>query len=36
VHAFDDLDAASIHRAARALPDDLRMFMADIAGHLGE
>lgn len=36
VHAFDDLDAASIYRAAKVLPDDLRMFMADIAGHLGE
>lgn len=36
VHAFDDFDAATIHRAARALPDDLRMFMADIAGHVGE
>jgi len=36
VHAFDDLDAATIYRAARALPDDLRMFMADIAGHVGE
>jgi len=36
VHAFDDLDPASIYRAARALPDDLRMFMAEIAGHLGE
>ena len=28
VHAFDDLDAAAIYRAARVLPDDLRMFMA--------
>ena len=36
VHAFDDLDAGSIYRAARALPDDLRMFMADISGHVGE
>ena len=36
VHAFDDLDAGSIYRGARALPDDLRMFMADIAGHVGE
>ena len=36
VHAFDDLDPATIYRAARALPDDLRMFMADIAGHVGE
>lgn len=36
VHAFDDLDAASIYRAAKVLPDDLRMFMADIAGHLGD
>lgn len=36
VHAFDDLDPMAIHRAARALPDDLRMFMAEIAGHLGE
>lgn len=36
VHAFDDIDAATIYRAARALPDDLRMFMADISGHVGE
>jgi len=36
VHAFDDLDAASIHRAARALPGDLRIFMAELAGQLGE
>ncbi len=36
VHAFEQLDAASIYRAARVLPDDLRMFMADIAGHLGD
>ena len=36
VHAFDDLDAASIYRGARVLPDDLRMFMAEIAGHLGD
>lgn len=36
VHAFVDLDAAAIYRAARVLPDDLRMFMADLAGHLGE
>ncbi len=36
VHAFDDLDAPSIYRAAKFLPDDLRMFMAEIAGHLGD
>lgn len=36
VHAFDDLDPATIYRAARVLPDDLRVFMADIAGHVGE
>ena len=36
VHAFDDLDVASIHRAARVLPDDLRMFMTDLAGQLGD
>jgi uncharacterized protein YutE (UPF0331/DUF86 family) len=36
VHAFDQLDAASIYRGAKVLPDDLRMFMADLAGHLGE
>ena len=36
VHAFDDLDAASVFRAARVLPDDLRTFMAEIAGHLGD
>ena len=35
VHAFDDIDSATIYRAARALPDDLRMFMADISGHVG-
>jgi len=36
VHAFDDIDSASIYRAARALPDDLRMFMADLSGHVGQ
>lgn len=36
VHAFDDLDTASIYRAAKTVPDDLRMFVADIAGHLDE
>jgi uncharacterized protein YutE (UPF0331/DUF86 family) len=36
VHAFEQLDAASIYRAARVLPEDLRMFMADISGHVGE
>lgn len=36
VHAFDDLEAASIYRAGKVLPDDLRAFMADIASHLGE
>lgn len=36
VHAFDDFDSASIYRAARALPDDLRMFMTEISGHVGE
>ncbi len=36
VHAFELLDAPSIYRGARVLPDDLRMFMADIAGHLGD
>ena len=36
VHAFDDIDAGSIYRAAKALPDDLRMFMAEISGHVGE
>lgn len=35
VHAFDRLDAASIYRAARVLPDDLRTFMANISGQLG-
>ena len=35
VHAFDELDAASIYRGAKILPDDLRKFMADIASHLG-
>ena len=36
VHAFADFDPGTIHRAARTLPDDLRMFMADVAGHVGE
>ncbi len=36
IHAFDDTDTAAILRAARLFPDDLRMFMADIAGHVGE
>ena len=36
VHGFDDLDPPAIHRAARVYPDDLRMFMADLAGHLGD
>ncbi|MBK5257025.1 MAG: DUF86 domain-containing protein [Vicinamibacteria bacterium] len=36
VHAFDQIDAASIYRAARVLPDDLRMFMADLGRQLGE
>ena len=36
VHAFDDFEPATVYRAAKALPDDLRMFMADIAGHVGE
>ena len=34
VHAFDQLDAASIYRAARVLPDDLKMFMNDIGRKL--
>jgi uncharacterized protein YutE (UPF0331/DUF86 family) len=36
VHAFDHVDGGSIYRAARALPDDLRMFMAELAGQLDE
>lgn len=36
VHAFDDIDAATIYRAARTLPGDLRMFMADLSGHVGQ
>ncbi len=36
VHAFDQLEAASIYRAARVLPDDLRMFLADLGRQLGE
>ncbi len=36
IHAFEQLEAPSIYRAAKALPDDLRMFMADLSGHLGE
>lgn len=35
VHAFDDLDPASIYRAARVLPGDLRLFMTELAGQLG-
>ena len=34
VHAFDDLDAASIYRAARVLPDDLRAFLANLSASL--
>jgi uncharacterized protein YutE (UPF0331/DUF86 family) len=36
VHAFDDLDAPSIYRAARVLPDDLRMFIRELAASVGE
>jgi uncharacterized protein YutE (UPF0331/DUF86 family) len=35
VHAFDDLDPASLYRAARVLPGDLRLFMTELAGQLG-
>ena len=34
VHAFDQLDAASIYRAARVLPDDLKTFMENIGRNL--
>ena len=34
VHAFDDIDAASIYRAARVLPGDLRSFMTEMAGQV--
>ena len=34
VHAFDEIDAASIYRAARVLPADLRSFMTEIAGQI--
>ncbi len=34
VHAFEQLDAPSIFRAARVLPDDLRIFMGEIAGQV--
>lgn len=34
VHAFDDIDAASIYRAARVLPADLRLFMTEMAGQV--
>ena len=36
VHAFENVDAVSIYRAAKATPDDLRMFMAEIAGQIGD
>jgi uncharacterized protein YutE (UPF0331/DUF86 family) len=36
VHAFDGLQPWSLHQAARELPADLRMFMVDIAYHVGE
>ena len=36
VHAYDEVDPASIHRFAKNLPDDLRMFIADLAGHVSE
>jgi uncharacterized protein YutE (UPF0331/DUF86 family) len=36
VHAFEDVEAPTIYRAARDMPKDLRMFMSDLAGHLGE
>ncbi|MEO8361953.1 MAG: HepT-like ribonuclease domain-containing protein [Vicinamibacteria bacterium] len=34
VHAYDDLDPGSIHRAAKVLPEDLRAFMVDISDQL--
>lgn len=34
VHAFDEIDAASIYRAAKVLPGDLRLFMSDLAGQV--
>ena len=36
VHAYDDLDPASIYRGAKTLPDDLQMLIADLSGHVGE
>lgn len=36
IHAFDDLDAAPIYRAAKVLPDDLRAFLIDLARQVGE
>ncbi len=34
VHAFDDVDAASIYRAARVLPEDLRAFLVELGQSL--
>lgn len=34
IHAYDDLDAPSIYRAARVLPDDLRAFLGDLSANL--
>ncbi len=36
VHAFEQIDAASIYRAARVLPEDLRMFISALAGRVGK
>jgi uncharacterized protein YutE (UPF0331/DUF86 family) len=36
VHAFENVEAASIYRSAKATPADLRMFMAEIAGQIGD
>lgn len=34
VHAFEELDAASIYRGARVLPADLRLFMTETAAQV--
>jgi uncharacterized protein YutE (UPF0331/DUF86 family) len=36
IHAFDDLDAAAIYRAAKVLPDDLRRFISELGKRVGE
>ena len=36
VHAYDDLEASSIYRAAKVLPEDLRAFMRELASQLSD